>query len=88
MERSTRRALKAGDIGQAREIAGSYRARLNEANLTIDAARNAGARLRNDIYTYARLRQQRFNAMKAQIARAYKKQQKAAQKAAAQAARN
>lgn len=88
MERSTRRAIKAGDLGKAREIAGAYRERLTEANLTIDAAKNAGARLRNDIHTYARLRQQRFNAMKAQIARAYQKQQKAAQKAAKQAAKN
>lgn len=84
MERKTRRAIKEGDLGKAREIVGSYRDRLNEANLTIEAAKNSGARLRNDIYTYARLRQQRLNALKAQVAKAYQKQQKDAEKAAKQ----
>jgi hypothetical protein len=88
MEKRARRAAKAGDFDKARQIAGAYRDRLNEANLTIDAARNAGARLRNDINTYARLRQQRFNAMKAQIAKAYQKKKKAEERAARQAAKN
>jgi hypothetical protein len=88
MERATRRALKTGDLDKARQIAGTYRERLAEANLTIAAAKNSGARLRNDIYTYARLRQQRLNAMKGQIAKAYKKKIKAEQRAAAQAAKN
>jgi len=87
MERSTRRAIREGDLGKARETVVAYRDRLNEANLTIAAAKNSGARLRNDIYTYARLRQQRLNAMKAQVAKAYQKQQKAAEKAA-KAAKN
>lgn len=88
MERASRRAIKAGDLDQARSLVGAYRERLNEANLTIDAAKNSGARLRNDIYTYARLRQQRLNAMKAQVAKAYEKRRKAAEQAAKQAAKN
>ncbi len=88
MERASRRAIKAGELDKARSIVGTYRERLNEANLTIEAAKSSGARLRNDIYTYARLRQQRLNAMKAQVAKAYEKQRKAAEKAAKEAAKN
>jgi hypothetical protein len=88
MERSTRRAIKAGNLGKAREIAGAYRDRLAEANLPIDAAKFFNDTAPTEIYTYSRLRQQRLNAMKAQIAKAYHKQQKAAQKAAQQAAKN
>ncbi|MHC4550046.1 MAG: hypothetical protein ACYTEZ_14840 [Planctomycetota bacterium] len=82
LERAARRAVKQGDLNKARGIAHRYRQRLGEAQLTITAARNMGARLRNDINTHARLRQQRLDALRWQIGKAFKKQQQAQQQQA------
>jgi len=61
MYKSARIAVKKGNLRHAQRIANDYQARLDEANLTIQAARTAGARLPPDIQTHAILYKQRLD---------------------------
>ena len=76
LEKKARRALKQGDVDQARTMASRYQQRVAETKRTITAARNSGAKLRNDTNTRLRLYEQRLNALRGQIVKTIKKQKK------------
>jgi hypothetical protein len=75
LERQARRALKAGDLSSARQLAAAYYDRLNETEQTLAAARNVGAKLPADLATLSRLQRNRLDALRAHIARELKRQQ-------------
>lgn len=78
IEREARKALKSGDLGRARELAGDYYEWLSLTQQTVDAARAMGAPLRKDLGAYVNLQQQRLDTLRRQIAQALQKQQAAA----------
>lgn len=81
MVRSARGALRQGDLDGARSLARDFQNRLNEARLTVEAARNAGARVNSKVFTTAKLHQQTLYQLRAQIAREIKRREKAAAQA-------
>jgi hypothetical protein len=78
IERDAKRALKAGDVSRARELASDYYQWLNETEQTVEAARRMGAPLRKDLPAYTSLQRQRLDSLRNQIAQTAKKQQAAA----------
>jgi len=77
MQYETRRAIKQGNLEEARGYAALYHERLVEVQRTIEAARNAGARVRPDVMAQLQLSQRRLDMLRAQISSALKKQTKA-----------
>jgi hypothetical protein len=75
LERQARRALKAGDLPAARQLATAYYERLSETDQTLAAARSRGAKLPGDIGALKELQRKRLDTLRAQIAREAKKQQ-------------
>ena len=80
MARSARGALRKGELDTARGLARDYQNRLNEARLTVEAAHNAGAKINSKVYTTAKLHEQTLYQLRAQIARAVKRQERQATK--------
>ena len=82
--KNARKAIKKGDIAGARGQAKQFEARLSEAAKTIDAARNAGAKVPAKYNKQASIHRDNLNALYAQIARKaqqLKKRAEAAKKA-------
>ena len=81
--KNARKAIKQGDIAGARGQARQFEARLSEAAKTIEAARNAGAKVPAKFNKQASIHRDNLNALYAQIARKaqqLKKQAEAAKK--------
>jgi hypothetical protein len=75
-----RRAMRDGDLATAKDLATQYYARLEEAQRTVEAARNAGATLQPRLATTARGLQQGLDELRRQIARRQKQLEKQAAK--------
>ncbi len=81
--KNARKAIKQGDLGEARGQARQFEARLKEAALTLQSARNAGAKVPAKFNKQASIHRDNLNALYAQIARRdaqLKKQAEAANK--------
>jgi len=83
--RQARQALRHGDLDKARQVAEQFHQRLLEATRTVDAARNAGARLSPKLDTIAKLNSQTLDQVRAQIRRQIDKRRRQQERAAKRA---
>lgn len=64
-----RKAARSGDLAEARQLATQYHARLSEAQRTVQAARNSGAKINPIVDTTAKQRRQQLDQLRAEIRR-------------------